>query len=93
MAEPLTLDVREDLRRGAELFPRILQAVESLAPGQALRLLTTFEPIPLYAVLGRKGFGHEALRQGEGGWEVLCLTRCAANAQTACASPVEEFLQ
>ncbi len=71
MAEPITLDVREELRRGGEPLPRILQAVASLAPGQALRLLVTFEPLPLYAVLGRKGFAHQAHRRGEGDWEVL----------------------
>lgn len=71
MSEPLTVDVREELRRGGEPLPRILQAVKTLAPGQALRLLATFEPLPLYAVLGRKGFGHSATRHGEGDWEVL----------------------
>lgn len=71
MTEPLTVDVREELRKGGEPFPRIMQAVKSLAPGQALRLLATFEPLPLYAVLGRKGFGHSATRHGEGDWEVL----------------------
>lgn len=71
MIEPLTLDVREELRRGGEPLPRILQAVRTLAPGQALRLLATFEPLPLYAVIGRKGFGHSAIRHGEGDWEVL----------------------
>lgn len=70
MTEPLTVDVREDLRKGGEPFPRIMQAVRSLAPGQALRLLATFEPLPLYAVLGKKGFGHKAKRHGEGDWEV-----------------------
>jgi uncharacterized protein (DUF2249 family) len=71
MTEPLTVDVREELRRGGEPFPRIMQAVKSLAPGQALRLLATFEPLPLYAVLGRQGFDHSAARHGEGDWEVL----------------------
>ena len=71
MTEPLTVDVREELRRGGEPFARIMQAVKSLAPGQALRLLATFEPLPLYAVLGRQGFGHSAIRHGEGDWEVL----------------------
>ncbi|MGH8199273.1 MAG: DUF2249 domain-containing protein [Steroidobacteraceae bacterium] len=71
MIEPLTVDVREELRRGGEPLPRILQAVKTLVPGQTLRLLATFEPLPLYAVLGRKGFGHSATRHGAGDWEVL----------------------
>lgn len=69
--EPLTLDVREELRGGGEPLPRILATVGQLKPDQSLRLLATFEPIPLYAVLGRKGFSHAATRHGEGDWEVL----------------------
>lgn len=68
---PLTLDVREELRRGGEPLAEILRAIGRLQPGQALRLLVTFEPLPLYAVLGRKGFGHEARQLGPGDWEVL----------------------
>ena len=75
MSEPLTLDVREELRGGGEPLPRILNAVGALAPGQALRLLVPFEPLPLYGVLGRKGFDHRAVRQGEGDWEVLFFPR------------------
>ncbi len=71
MVEPLTLDVRDDLHRGAEPFPRIMQAVGCLSAGQGLRLLTNFEPLPLYAVLGKQGFAHRAVRHGEGDWEVL----------------------
>ena len=70
-AVPLTLDVRPELRAGGEPFPRIMQAVASLEPGQALRLLATFEPIPLYAVLGRKGLAHRAIHHGEADWEIL----------------------
>lgn len=70
-ATPLTLDVREQLRSGGEPLPAILQAIGRLEGGQPLRLLATFEPIPLYAVLGRKGFRHQATRHGEGDWEIL----------------------
>lgn len=69
--EPLALDLREELRSGGEPLARILTAVNVLKPGQALRLLTTFEPLPLYAVLARKGFGHQAVRRGQADWEVL----------------------
>lgn len=69
--EPYLLDVREELRSGGEPLARIMTAVNALAPGQSLRLLVTFEPLPLYAVLARKGFGHSARRLAEGDWEVL----------------------
>lgn len=71
MPAPVTLDVRDDLRNGGEPLPRILQTVTHLQPDQTLRLLTTFEPIPLYSVLGHKGFGHVASQIGKGDWEIL----------------------
>ncbi len=85
MTEPLTLDVREILRSGGEPLPKIMQAVGRLAPGQPLRLLVTFEPLPLYAVLGRKGFEHSAVRHGEGDWEVLFAPRGAEAGSGAAA--------
>lgn len=69
--EPRTLDVRAELRNGGEPLPQILDAVSKLVPGQGLRLLVTFELLPLYAVLARKGFAHSATRHGQGNWEVL----------------------
>lgn len=69
--QPLTLDVRETLRNGGEPFPQIMQAINQLQPGQAFRLLATFEPIPLYSVLGKKGFGHSALHRDDGDWEIM----------------------
>ncbi|MGH7118039.1 MAG: DUF2249 domain-containing protein [Acetobacteraceae bacterium] len=66
-----TLDVRPTLRAGGEPMAEIMQAVTRLAPGQTLRLLATFEPIPLYHVLGRKGFSHSAVHHGTDDWEIL----------------------
>ncbi|MBX5473246.1 MAG: DUF2249 domain-containing protein [Acetobacteraceae bacterium] len=87
MLAPLTLDVRDELRRGGEPLPRILEAVGKLEPGQPLRLLTTFEPIPLYHVLGRKGFGHVASHHGEGEWEILFTPGQASASETPKRQP------
>ncbi|MDE2150558.1 MAG: DUF2249 domain-containing protein [Gammaproteobacteria bacterium] len=84
---PLTLDVREELRRGGEPLARILHAVGQLKPGQALRLLVTFEPLPLYAVLGRKGFSHQAHKIGTSDWEVLFSPGAAAPPKQSAAAP------
>lgn len=65
------LDVRPVLRAGGEPFEAIMQAVEALQPGQPLRLLAPFEPIPLFAVLGRIGYAHAARELPGGDWEVL----------------------
>lgn len=65
------LDVRPILRNGGEPFGEIMQAVASLAPDQGLRLYATFKPVPLFQVLGSKGFSHEARELDGGDWEVL----------------------
>ncbi len=78
--EMVTLDVREDLRNGREPLRRILAAVDALAPGQGLRLLTTFEPLPLYRLLGGRGLGHEARRLGVADWEVRFFPDAPAEA-------------
>lgn len=65
------LDVRPILRAGGEPFEQIMQAVASLAPGQGLRLYSTFKPVPLFHVLGARGFDYEANEIDGGDWEVL----------------------
>jgi uncharacterized protein (DUF2249 family) len=65
------LDVRPILRDGGEPFSAIMQAVEALAPGQSLRLLATFKPIPLFHVMGSRGFEPTAREIGNGDWEVI----------------------
>jgi uncharacterized protein (DUF2249 family) len=57
--QAVTLDVREDIRRGREPFGRIMQAVSALSASQDLVLLAPFEPVPLYGVLARHGFGRQ----------------------------------
>jgi len=64
------VDVRDDIRRGEEPFARIMAAVKRTAPGQALVLRAPFEPIPLYDVLGRRGFAHWTERHAADDWSV-----------------------
>jgi uncharacterized protein (DUF2249 family) len=68
---PLTLDIRDILRSGGEPFGAIMQNVSALAPGQALRLLATFRPMPLFAVMAARGFTHTTQALADGDWEVL----------------------
>jgi uncharacterized protein (DUF2249 family) len=65
-----TLDVRDILKAGGEPFSAIMQAVDGLAPGQGLKLLATFKPVPLFAVMARRGFDHSEREIGGGDWEV-----------------------
>jgi len=73
------LDVRPILRDGGEPFSAIMEAVAELAPGQSLRLLASFKPIPLFQVLGARGFEPVSREIGGGDWEVV-FTPAAATA-------------
>jgi uncharacterized protein (DUF2249 family) len=64
------LDVREDIRAGREPFARIIAAVAGLPPDGVLILRVPFEPVPLYRVLGRRGFAHWAERHAADDWSV-----------------------
>ncbi len=77
------LDVRPILRAGGEPFGAIMGAVNALKPGEGLRLLATFKPVPLFNVLGGKGFTHEAREIGGGDWEVLFRPGGAAAGKAA----------
>jgi uncharacterized protein (DUF2249 family) len=64
------LDVREDLRAGREPFARIMATVKALAADEVLELRAPFEPVPLYDVLGRRGFAHGTERRAPDDWWV-----------------------
>src|SRR5579883_2804842 len=82
------LDVRPVLRAGGEPFQEIMQTVAALAPGQGLRLFATFKPVPLFGVLGSKGFSYEARELENGDWEVLFRpTEAASTAESASTAP------
>jgi hypothetical protein len=67
-AHQVELDVREDLRRGREPFSRILTAVSDLGADDVLHVRTIFEPVPLFAVLGRRGFAYESQSRAPDDW-------------------------
>lgn len=55
-AKLVTIDVREDIREGREVFRRIMDAVSRMTDGDALRVIAPFEPRPLIALLTERGF-------------------------------------
>jgi uncharacterized protein (DUF2249 family) len=89
---PHELDVRPILRAGGEPFGAIMEAIKGLAAGQSFRLLATFEPVPLYGVLAKKGFGHAAREIGGGDWEVT-FTPAAAAPDSERSPPVQPTVQ
>jgi len=83
---PQTLDVRPILKAGGEPFPQIMQAIAKLQAGQGLRLLATFKPEPLFAVMKNKGYSHSAKALDGGDWEVIFTPAQSATPQPAAAS-------
>ena len=64
------LDVRDDLRSGREPFSRIMAAIARLESTEVLLLRTTFEPVPLLAVLAKRGFMHYSEQYAPEDWSV-----------------------
>ena len=69
-APVVELDVRDDLRSGREPFSRIMAVVAGLRDDEVLHLRATFEPAPLYAVLGERGLAHESRAHAADDWSV-----------------------
>lgn len=80
MTTYVDVDVRPTLRAGGEPFGEIMQAVNALKPGEGLRLFATLKPVPLFQVLGSKGYSHEARELDGGEWEVLFSPAQASSA-------------
>jgi len=57
-----------------EPLERVLDALDRLAPGAALRVLLAREPHPLYRMLEREGWRHRAEWRADGAC-LLCIER------------------
>ena len=67
----LALDVRPFHERGEEPFGAIMSAVESLQPDQEFLLVNSFEPIPLYRVMEKRGFTHQTSEISADEWHIV----------------------
>jgi hypothetical protein len=65
-----TLDVRPLLAMGEEPFQDIMAAVDALPKDGVLELLAPFAPVPLYAVLGNRGYAHATRQREDGAFQV-----------------------
>lgn len=68
---PFELDARPLFAAGRPPLVPILNAVNRLEPGQALRLIAPFEPLPLFDLLAERGFTPESRERDDGAWEIL----------------------
>lgn len=85
------LDVRDDLRNGREPFSRIMAVVGSLKEHDVLHLRATFEPVPLFKALGKRGFEHSSVSHAADDWSVWFYHSDApAGASAPAAAPVPD---
>jgi uncharacterized protein (DUF2249 family) len=90
-ANDVVVDVREDLRAGREPFSTIMRAVGALNREDTLRLRTTFEPVPLFHVLGKRGFAHEVLAHAPDDWSVWFWRPTTELAPGPAAAPIAQL--
>ena len=64
------LDVRPELEQGGEPFVSIMEAAAGIERGGRLVIIAPFEPVPLYEVLGARGFSYETEKVAAGEWVV-----------------------
>jgi len=57
------LDVRPIIESGKDPFNNIMNEVKKLENDEILLIINSFEPVPLYSVLGKKGFEHWTERE------------------------------
>ncbi|MEO7484661.1 MAG: DUF2249 domain-containing protein [Ferruginibacter sp.] len=55
-ADIIELDVRTEIESGKDPLNLIMKAVKPLQPGQVLKLINSFEPVPLILLLEKQGF-------------------------------------
>ncbi len=53
-----TIDVRQDIATGQDPLKRIMSFVKDLKDNEVMHLINSFEPIPLYSVLKKRGLDH-----------------------------------
>ena len=59
-----------ELEQGGEPFVSIMEAASTITPGGTLVIIAPFEPVPLYDVLGARGFSHETEKVAADEWIV-----------------------
>lgn len=66
----MLFDVRRDVARNKDPFVKIMRAVDGLAPGQPLTIISEFQPRLLYKALHERGFTYVAERKRGVGWAI-----------------------
>lgn len=80
------VDVRE--LRG-NFLPLVQKQAAALTVGQGLRIIQSFEPAPLYAVLGDMGFEHETVKVSDDEYHVYFHRAAAPVTEVQAAPPLQ----
>ncbi len=86
----IELDVRPILASGKDPIMDIMGKVKGLNNDETLMIINTFEPIPLYSVLGKKGFGHETINEN-GTWKIYFFKDDVADSTDTPSNNKPEF--
>ena len=54
-----------------EPLERVMDALDTLGPGQTIRLLLHREPFPLYELLAERGYAHATREDADGNYVIL----------------------
>ncbi|GIV95961.1 MAG: hypothetical protein KatS3mg057_0618 [Herpetosiphonaceae bacterium] len=65
------VEVSLDVREQNTPLASIMRAVREVKPGEIFMLRNTFEPLPLYELLGGRGFAHWARQLGDQDWQIF----------------------
>jgi uncharacterized protein (DUF2249 family) len=68
MPRHITLDIRN--MEPPEPLERVLGTIADFRDGDTLKILSDFEPLPLYRILDRDGFRHHLDTDGEAPCEI-----------------------
>jgi hypothetical protein len=84
------LDARPFHERGEDPLAAIMKATTDVPEGAIFYLRNTFEPLPLYDVLGKKGFHPWARHNGPDDWEVFFYRSGPGEEVRPAAAPAAE---
>ena len=61
--EIVEFDARPELEKGVDPFKSIMRELKSLPDGKVLKIINTFEPLPLIKILSEKGYAYKVERE------------------------------
>lgn len=86
----IELNVCKYIENGTDPFNVIRETILMLRQDQVLHLINSFEPVPLYKVLGNKGYEHYKEQDDNRLWHIYFYRNNSAGAAEPAAQPLNE---